>query len=358
MPFARPTVGELITRARADLRGRLSVDGAPLRRAMIDVLGAVWAGAVHGLYGFLAWTVRQLFVTTCERDALIEHARKFGLAPSPATFAEGIATATGTNGTAIPVDTIIRLDAATAYRVTVGQVIAGGTAALPIKAVLAGAAANILDATPLTLESPIAGVSSSLVAAGDVDGGFDEEGTEAFRARVLLRMREPPEGGADRDYEAWALAVAGVTRAWVYENEAGLGTTVVRFVFDADDGTVTFPDAGALATMQAALDAERPTCARPIAAATTDAPVSFTIHVVPDNADTRAAVLAELRDLFKRSAEPGDGVGRGTVLLSEIRTAIGTAAGVTDYVLTVPAADVVPAVGALPTVTAGSITWV
>jgi uncharacterized phage protein gp47/JayE len=77
---------------------------------------------------------------------------------------------------------------------------------------------------------------------------------------------------------------------------------------------------------------------------------------VPDNADTRAATTAELVDLLARVAEPGDGIGRGTVLLSQIRTAIGTAEGVTDYSVTVPAADVVPALGNLPTV--GVITWI
>ena len=59
---------------------------------------------------------------------------------------------------------------------------------------------------------------------------------------------------------------------------------------------------------------------------------------------------------MNRVAEPGDGAGRGKVLLSQIRTAIGTADGVTDYALTVPTVDILPGVGQLPTL--GGILWV
>ena len=355
MPFARPTLADLIDRVRGDLRGRLEIAGTLLRRAMADVLGTVWGGAVHLLYGYLDWLSRQLFADTADSDALIEKAAMYGITPVPATFATGNVTATGTNGSSILAETILRLDAVTSYRVVTGQVIASGTATLPVASVLAGAAANIPAGTSLSFESPVAGVNATAtVATGDIAGGVDEEGTEALRARFLLRLREPPEGGADQDYEAWALAVAGVTRVWVYPNELGLGTVVVRFVRDAE--VPIFPDSGEVAAVQAALDAQRPITAAVTAIAPTSLAVAFTIHLVPSNADTQAAVAAELADLMTRVAEPGDGAGRGTVLLSAIGVAIGIAEGVTDYTLTVPAANVVPALGQLATV--GTITWV
>lgn len=354
MPFARPTLTELIERIRGDLRGRLELGNSLVRRAMADVLGTVWGGATHLLYGYQEWLSRQIFGDTAEREQLLRMAAMYGITPTPATFAEGIAIATGVDGSIIPSGTILRLDAVTSYRVDVGAVIASGEAELALVAVLAGELANVPEDTELTFESPIAGVDSiATVDADGIDGGVDEEGTEELRDRYLLRLREPPEGGADQDYEGWALAVPGVTRAWVYPNELGLGTVVVRFVMDGEDDI--FPDAGEVATMQAALEAERPITAEVTALAPTDMPVDFTIALEPDNGDTRAAVAAELADLLTRVAEPGDGVDRGTVLLSQIRTAIGTAAGVVDYTLTVPAANVVPGVGELATV--GDITW-
>lgn len=322
---------------------------------MVDVLSAVGAGAVHILFGYLDWVARQIFADTAEREHLLRHAALYGITPTPAEFATGDVIATGTDGSSILAGTILRLDAVTSYRVTTGQVIASGTATLPVVAILAGAAPNLVEDATLTFESPIPGVSSTAtVAAGGITGGEEEEGTEEVRDRLLLRLQEPPQGGADQDYEAFALAVPGVTRAWVFPHELGLGTVVVRFVRDGD--VSIFPDAGEVAAVQAAEDEQRPITAEVTALAPTNLAVAFTIHLVPDNADTRTAVTAELVDLLGRVAEPGDGAGRGTVLLSQIRTAIGVASGVTDYTLTVPSADVVPAAGQLATV--GTITWV
>ena len=353
--FARPSLSDLITRIRGDLRGRLELGGALLRRAMADVLSAVWAGAVHTLYGYLDWLSRQLFADQADPDQLLRKAALYGITPTPATFAAGNVTATGTNGSTIPTGTILRLDAVTSYKVTTGQTIAAGTATLPVIAVLAGTAANVPAGATLTFESPVPGVNSTVtVATGDIAGGVDQEGIESLRARFLLRLREPPQGGADQDYVEWALAVPGVTRAWVFPNENGLGTVVVRFVNDL--ATPIFPDDAAVAAVQAALDAQRPITAAVTVQAPTNAVVVFTIHVVPDTADTRAAVTAELVDLMHRVAEPGDGAGRGAVLLSQLRTAIGTADGVTDYAMTAPAVDVVPTVGQLLIV--GPVSWV
>ncbi len=358
MPFSRPSLAALIDRVRGDLRGRLEIGGPLLRRAMVDVLGAVWAGGVHLLYGYLDWIARQLFATTAEREALLREAAEYGITPAAATFATGNVTATGTNGSSILAGKIIRLDAATSYRVETGQVIAGGTATLPVAAVLAGVAANIPAGTAVSFESPIVGVNpGAVVASGGIVNGTDEEGTEEVRDRLLLRKREPPTGGSDQDYEAAALAVAGVSRAWVYRHENGLGTVVVRTVFDDPvTGDVVLPSVGTVAAVQAALQAMRPTTAEVTAVAPTALAVAFTIDLTPDNADTRTAVSAELRDLMRREAAPGDGVAYGTILASHIRTAIGVAAGVDDYVLTVPPGDVVPALGQLATL--GAITWV
>lgn len=357
MPFARPTLAELIARTKSDLRGRLEIGGPLVRRAMADVLGTVWAGTVHHVYGYLDWVSRQLFAGTAEKDALLRRAALYGITPTPASFAAGNVTATGTDGSTILAGTILRLDAAIAYRVVTGQVIASGTATLPVVSLLAGSAANLAATSPLSFESPVAGVdTAAVVAAGGIAGGVDEEGTEEVRDRLKLRLREPPQGGADQDYEAWALAVPGVTRAWVYPHELGLGTVVVRVVTDdPTTGEVGFPDVAAVAAVQAALAAQRPNTAQVTAAAPTPLAVAFSVSLTPDNADTRAAVTAELEDLFRREGQPGDAAGTRKVPLSKIRTAIGVAGGVDDYTLSAPTADVVPGVGQLPIV--GVVTW-
>lgn len=321
---------------------------------MSDVLAAVWAGAVHMLHGHLEWLGRQLFADTAEREFLLVQAGLYGISPTPASFASGSVSATGTNGSVIPEDTILVHSDGRTYRVTADATIASGTATVAVQAVEAGAAGDLDAGETVSLESPISGVNSAMtVASGGIDGGFDEESTEGLRDRLILRLREPPAGGRDPDYEGWALAVAGVTRAWVYPNENGLGTVVVRFVLDDEEDI--FPDVPTVAAVQAALDAERPITAEVTAAAPTPLEVDFTIAVTPNTAEVQAAVEAELADLLFRVAEPGDGDGRGTVLRSQIQVAIGVAEGVEDFTLTVPGADVEPAVGELPVM--GTITW-
>ena len=355
MPFDRPTLSELITRVQGDFRTRLSVSGALVRRAMADVFAQVWAGTVHLTHGHLDWLAKQLFADTSIREYLIRDASMHGIVPTAATFAAGDIDLTGVNGSVIPIGTAYVRDDGATFTTTTAGLIALGVDTVTVSADLAGSAGNMASGDILSLESPITGVDTDAdVDATGIIGGLDEESTEALRTRFLLRLQEPPAGGSDQDYEAWATAVAGVTRAWIYRHESGLGTLTVRFVMD--DEVSIFPGAPTVALVQAALDADRPTTAEPTAAAPVDDPIAFTIAITPDTTATRAAVTSELEDLFYRDSKPGDGVARGTILLSAMQTAIGVADEITDYTLTVPAANVVPALGDMPTL--GTITWV
>lgn len=358
MPFERPTLATLVARIRADFRSRLGIAGQLLRRAMADVLAATWAGAVHMLHGHLDWLSKQLFAKTAEREQLLVQASMYGLSPIPASFASGILIATGTNTTVIPQDTILVRDDGFLYRTTAPVTILLGVALPPVQAVVAGSDGNLATDELLTLQTPITGVNSVMtVIAPGLSGGADLEETEAFRTRFLERLQEPPQGGSEQDYIAWAKQVAGVTRVFVYPNEDGPGTVVVRFVRDNDgSGTAILPDSGEVAAVQAVLDINRPVTADVTALAPTSSAVNFNLHISPDTTANRTAVIAELTDMFFREAEPGDGAGRGTILLSQMLVAIGIAEGITDFDLNSPSADVVPTLGQL--LIPGTFTWV
>lgn len=350
MPFTRPTLSELIANAEADIESRLPGTDAKLRRSNLNVLARVVAGGQHGLHGYLSWMAGQVLPDTAESEILDRHASMWLSAPRiPAAYAAGQATATGINGTVIPAATILKRADGVEYETIAEATVAAGTATVGVTAVVAGQAGNAAAATVLALGTPIAGLAANVtVTAGALTGGADAESDDALRARVLARIRRAPHGGADFDYVAWALEVAGVTRAWVYPQELGRGTVTVRFVRD-DDASI-IPDAAEVAAVQAYLDARRPVTAEVFAVAPVADPLNFTIHLTPDSVATRAAVEAELRDLLKREAEPGS-----TILLSHIREAISLAAGETDHVMTAPAADVAHATGHIATF--GAITW-
>jgi uncharacterized phage protein gp47/JayE len=361
MAFSVPPLGDLISRTREDFRARLGLlPGASptLRRSLYLVAATVWAGVVHLVHGHMDWAAKQILPQTAEREQLVLAAAPYGLTINPATYAGGSATATGTNGSPIPINTVLKRSDGARYRVTSQQTIAAGTATLPLEALLAGTSGNAAGATVLTFESPVGGVNSTATVTGaGLINGVDEETTDQFRARFALRLQEPPEGGADHDYEQWALGVTGVTRVWVYEHELGLGTVVVRFVRDNDgSGAAVLPDAGEIAAVVPAIAAERPVTAEVTVLAPTALTVNYTLtSLTPNNATTQAAVTAALAELHETEAEAGDGAGRGTLLISKIRNACGDAEGVTDYVLSVPSANVVPALGQLPIL--GTITF-
>lgn len=347
MAFSRPTLADLIVRAFADIQSRLPGSDATLRRSNLNVLSRVHSAAVHGLYGFIAWLATQIIYDTAEAEYLERWASIWGINRNPASFATGSVVLTGTDGVTIPALTELQRADGALYTVDADVIIASGTATAAVTAVETGQAGNAVTGYALTLTSPIAGVTAT-ATAGALSGGADAETDALLRTRFITRIQLPPHGGAKHDYEAWALEVAGVTRAWVYPQELGAGTVTVRFVRDNDASLI--PDAGEVATVQAYIDDLRPVTAQVTVVAPIAAPLDYSIAVVPNTAAVKAAVTAELTDLISRESIPG-----GTLLLSHIRAAISAAAGETNYTMTAPTADVVVATGYMTTL--GIITW-
>ena len=345
--FSRPTLAQLVARAREDLLSRLALDD-PLRRSDAEAYALVNAGSAHGLYGYLAWIANQVIIDTAEAEFLERWAAIWGITRKPAAPATGTVSFTVLAGAVIPSGTLVQAFDGQQYATTTDAAGSVPTFTTPIQAVVAGAAGNRTIGQTLTLVSPIAGVQAT-ATAGLLSGGADVEEDAALRTRLLTRIRKPPQGGDADDYVGWALEVPGVTRAWCYPLALGDGTVVVRFMRDNEIPSI--PDAGEVATVQAYIDARRPVTAAVTVAAPIAAPIAFTIHLNPDTAAIRATVQAELSDLLLREAIPN-----GSILLSHIQEAISIAAGEVDHTLTVPATDVTNTGGNISTM--GAISWV
>lgn len=350
MPFQRPTLTTLIDRGAADIESRLASTDARLRRALLNVLVRAHAGAVHGLYGYQDWLAKQLMPDTAETEHLARWASIWGVTRRAAVAATGNVTFTGTNGTDVPAGTTLQRSDGIEYTTDALGTVAAGVVTVAVTASVAGLDGNAAVSSSLSLVSPISNINSTAtVAAGGITGGADIENDDALRARTLTRIQQPPHGGADFDYETWALEVPGVTRAWVYPAELGLGTVTVRFMMD-DTYADGIPLAGDVSDVQDYIDARRPVTAVLTVAAPVAVVRNFTIALTPNTAAAKAAVEAELTDLIRREATPG-----GTLLISHIREAISLAADETDHVLTVPSANVTHTTGQIATM--GTITW-
>lgn len=339
MPFVRPTLPELIERVTTDISGRVTgIESAVLRRSLLGILARAEAGAVHMLYGFLDWAARQAMIDTAEQEYLERWAAIWKVFRKTADFSSGTARMTGASGARVPVGTILQRQDGVQYRTLAEGVFTGSTLEVAVAAVEAGIDGNLPINRPLFLLSPIAGVQSTAVVSQAIDGGLDIETDEQLLNRLLKRIRQPPHGGAAGDYELWALEVPGVTRAWVYPLQLGLGTVTILFVCDGEPGIV--PGAEKVAEVQAYIDTHRPVTAEAFVGAPIADALDMVIKLTPNTAAVQAAVRAEVADLIMRDAKPG-----APILISRLREAVSLAAGESNNAITSPTQDVAHAAG-------------
>lgn len=353
MAFSRPTLKELSNRMESDVASRLPGTDPKLRFSLLGILARVFAGAVHGVYGYLQWMVKQILPDTAEKEYLDRWSVIWNVLRKPAVSAAGIVVCTGTNGSVIPAGTLLQRSDGAEFITGANATIASGTANASVTTVIGGLTGNTAAASSFNFVTPIAGVNSAATVDGaGIIGGLDIESDADLRARLLARIQSPAQGGAAHDYIAWALEVVGVSRAWCYPLANGAGTVVVRFMMDKSY-TNGIPLAGDVTAVQNYIDARRPvaiaingfTAVAPVAV-----PLNFSLSVSPNTQAVKDAVTAELKDLILRDSEPG-----GTIRISRIREAISLAADETDHVLTAPAANVTHTTNQIATM--GTVTF-
>lgn len=332
MPFVRPTLDDIKENIEKNIEARLFSKLALLRNAVLRVLARVFAGAIHGNYGYLQWLSKQLFVTTAETFWLNQKGKMWGVARRPGSYATGSVIFTGINSTPIPTDTLVQSEDGVEYLTTASGTISGGQVTLPIQCNVDGVVGNIdasASPTPIfQLVNPITGVNDEVNLATDMTGGVDAESDEAYRARILQRIQQIPAGGSASDYVRWALEVSGVERAWCFPLADGPGTVATVITVSGADPV---PSPSKLTEVENYIEALRPVTAQQRVASITDslnvagkAELEFEIHLTPNETAYHERIEENLTALFLPH-RPGT-----SIPISQIRSAIGNS-GVTDY---------------------------
>ena len=331
MAFNRPTLRQLITQLQTD--AEREAGAAQLRQSNLRVLPKCFAFAVHGLYAFIDWIVRQLFPDTAETSYLERHASIQGIYRRAASAATGTLTVTRTSGASLPEGTVfLAADGETRYATT--EEPEDDQDDVAVQCLATGTVGNREAGETYTLVSALPGVTAEAVGS-EMAGGAEAESDDDLRARLLYRLQNPPRGGTATDYVAWAEEVPGVTRAWCFPKEQGIGTVIVRFATDGltDNG---IPTSGMVQIVSDYIAENAPVTAATTVVAPVAKTVAFTIKdLTPDSASVRAQIEAELKSLFIREATPGQ-----PLLISHIRQAISSAAGEEDYELVQPTDDI------------------
>ncbi|MBI3453377.1 MAG: baseplate J/gp47 family protein [Rhodospirillales bacterium] len=326
----------------------------------LRVTAEVLAALSHMHLNYLDWIARQVIPDTAEGDYLERWGNIFGVRRKPASPATGVASFTGTPGAIIGTGTVVQSGDGQQYRTTEGGTIAAGPMGLHVEAAIPGRAGIQDGGVALRLVSAQPGVAGvATVSAPGLTGGADIEGDEDMLSRLLLRIQTPPHGGNQTDYVEWALQVPGVTRAWAYPGEMGLGTVTVRFMMDivnaaqngVPQGSGDPGYSGDLLAVFNHLSVLRPVTARLFVAAPVPRPLAISIAgLTPNTPEVRAQVEAELRDMLRRDAAPGDPIYR-----SRIWEAVSVAAGESHHAIQIPDTDVFPEIGEI--ITLGSVTY-
>lgn len=346
MAFDRPSLRELISQMQAD--AEREAGATQLRQSNLRVLPKVFAFGVHGLYAYIDWVVKQLFPDSSEKSFLERQASIQGIYRRDATAATGTLTVTRTAGATIPVGTVfVAADGETRFTTTEEPEV--DESEVPVQCMTTGTGGNREAGETYALVSPLSGVATEATGS-EMAGGTEAETDDSLRERLIYRLQNPPRGGTATDYVAWAMEVPGVTRAWCFPKELGIGTVTVRFATDGltENGV---PTEGMVSIVSDYIAENAPVTA----ATTVVAPVAKTVNFViedlyPDTPSVRAQIEAELKSLFIREAEPGK-----ALLISHVRQAISSAAGEEDFELVSPTEDIGADVDELLVV--GSVTY-
>ena len=317
MPWQTPNLKTVRGLVRDAIRGNLPGADASIPNSVLRVMSDAMGALCHLTLQFIDWLALQLLPDTAEHDWLDRHG-SIWLTNSDGTTGRKMATLSiGTvnmsvtaPSVVIPSGTQLTSSIGVGYETTQLSVATGPDVPtpVPIRALDPGAAGNLDPGTIITVDTTLVPELVGEATVINLDGGTDEETDDELRFRVLARIRQPPQGGAAHDYTTWALAVPGCTRAWVSPLEMGIGTVTVRVLFDdlrADnDG---WPELIDLEQVTAYLDSVRPVAVKDFWVL---APIKQRVDVLvriidPDSTEIRAAVEANLQQMFFEKAAPG-----------------------------------------------------
>lgn len=315
MPWSTPSLADVRKMTRDRITATMNAV-AIVPNSVLRVMADAMSALAYLTLEYIDWLALQLLPDTSETEWLDRHGSIWltnadgSKGRKVATFATGPVAVTGINGAALPAGSqLVGLDGIGFE--TIEEIEIGTTQTqVMVRALDAGVAGNRVEGDTLSFNPAIPNIDGNAVA-GLITGGTDEETDDELRARVLERIQQPPMGGDRTDYIAWAKAVPGVTRAWCYPQEMGIGTVTVRFMCDDTRAAFNgFPQQEDIDAVTAYIDTVRPVCVKDYwVVAPIPFPINFTIsNLETDDADTRAAIETSVREMMHDRVIPGQEV--------------------------------------------------
>jgi uncharacterized phage protein gp47/JayE len=339
----------------------------PLPKSPIRSFANAQAGLAYELQNYLDWISKMSTPFTSTNEYLEGWAGLKGVFRKPAIAASGNVLVTGTPGGVVPAGMVFsRGDNFQYQNINAVALITSGltaSAMVPVVCLTLGSAGTCDPNTALTITTPITNVSSAAISQIGWAAGVDQELDPALRTRMLQIYAAPPQGGAISDYNSWAQAVSGVTRAWATSTGSGIVTVFVMFD-DSESAHGGFPQGtngvavsetrfgfnqatGDQLRVANYIDLLRPVTALVYVSGPTPQPINFTIgNLSNSNTTDKLTIAAAFADLFLNI---GTAVG-GTIFPGQLGAALLNAPVSNQYYIVSPTTPVITPSGYLPTV--------
>ena len=348
MPWSTPDLKTVRKLTRDNVLTQLGAK-AMIPNSVLRIMSDAMSGLTHLTLLYLDWLSKQLLPDTAETEWLDRHGQIWlvnadgSKGRKAATYASGEVLFTGNTGVVVPSGTLMSGASGVAYQTTTDATISASGGNAPAVALTAGSVSNLPEGQGLSITQEVIGANTNATLATDMAGGFDTETDDQLRERILRRIQQPPMGGAQYDYEAWALAVPGVSKAWAAP-EQGTGTITVRFVMtdETQPQYYRWPTPDEIQTVADYIDIKRPVTVKDCyVLAPIQQFIDITIaNLVPDTPTVRGEIEQSIRKLLFDQAAPGQ-----TIYAAWISYAIMGSPGVQSFELVTTDDDAMPSLG-------------
>lgn len=286
-----------------------------LRKSVLKVLAHVLGSLLYMLSLIAKRIWKNRFVSTCDVSALDGFGMEYGLphkVPLAASGDVSVTLADGVVSVTIPQDTVlVDPSGALAYTVKETTTVNSGTTTVPVMAVEVGYDYNLDAGTVLEFrDEPISGVAS--MVSVDVSGGIAEgveidgdvhvwgEIAENYRARLLSRIQNPPNGSSKNDYELKALRFGFVTNAYVIPNNPETNSVSVALA-NYNSSSIALTTTQVEEVSNYITDDVRRSVTSDVRVFTvTPVTIALTAYVAPFTESVRESVSNAIRDYLKR----------------------------------------------------------
>ena len=202
------------------MKGRISNALDKREGSIIDTALKPAAAEMQIMYIGMDHLLNEVFMNEqTSRESLIKRAGEIGMSPNPATAAV-LKAVMRPDTVDVKVGERFNLGAFN-YKVT--EKLEPGSYRMECESVGAAVNSNLGIMIPI---DHIPGLASAELMEV-LKEGTDEESTEAFLSRYLIKLRMPSTSGNKYDYYNWAMEVAGVGAAKVFPLADGPGTVKV-----------------------------------------------------------------------------------------------------------------------------------